>query len=337
MTPPKVVIVVLNWNGKDDTLTCLESVSQIDYPNFQVVVVDNGSNDDSVPAIRQAFPEVHLIETGKNLGYAGGNNVGMRYALERGADYVFVLNNDTTVAPDVLRHLMAEAEKHPEVAALGPVIYYMDRPKVIWTAGEILGEDLSCVHLQQEDTETTLDKEGYTVDWVTGAALLVRSSVLASIGLFDERYFLVFEESDWCFRARKYGYTCRIVPKAKVWHRVGASFSGESSPLRAYFSARNGLLFAERHLPKAVWKKLLWQAVKRLFPKIHAPNPNGQLLKQYYWALRESRQLWQEPKQKAIRQGILDYLIRRFGDCPPKVRHLNKIWKAKQPNSSIDR
>ncbi|WP_022948507.1 glycosyltransferase family 2 protein [Methylohalobius crimeensis] len=249
--PPKVSIIILNWNGRDDTLACLDSVFKIDYPNFDVVVVDNGSTDDSVPAIRKAFPQAHLIETGKNLGYAGGNNVGIQYALNNKADYIFVLNNDTTVAPDVLTHLVQAAEKHPEAAVLGPVIYEMERPETIWTAGEAFGEGFTCVHLRQGESETVLNKDdGRTVDWVTGAAFFTRSSALRDIGLFDERYFLVYEESDWCFRARRAGYSCLIVPQASVWHKVGSAFGSESSPLRTYFSTRNRLLFAEQNLPK---------------------------------------------------------------------------------------
>lgn len=328
MTYPKVVIVILNWNGKEDTLACLESVFAIDYPNFQVVVVDNGSSDDSVPAIRQAFPQACLIETGKNLGYAGGNNVGIRYALEHEAEYVFILNNDTKVAKDVLTHLVAEAEKDPQAAALGPVICYMDRPEIIWTAGEVFDKEFTCVHLHQGESLSRL-KQGETpyVDWITGAALFARASALQTIGLFDERCFLVYEESDWCFRARKQGLGCRIVPQAIVWHKVASSFGSESSPLRAYFSARNQLLFAERHLPKAAWLKLLRRSLKRFLPKFLAPKANGVFPKKYYWALRESWQLWQNPKQIAIRKGVLDYLLRRFGDCPNEIRSLAQ-WRA---------
>ncbi len=323
-TLPKVSIVILNWNGRDDTLACLDSVFKIDYPNFEVVLIDNGSTDDSVLAIRKAFPQSHLIETGKNLGYAGGNNVGIRYALEQGADFVFILNNDTKIAPDALTHLVQAAEKNPKAAVLGPVIYEMERPEIIWTAGEAFGEGFTCVHLRQGESKTALDQDdGRLVDWVTGAAFFLRASVLRDTGLFDERYFLVHEESDWCFRARRAGYSCLIVPQASVWHKVGSSFGGESSPLRAYFSTRNRLLFAEQHLARTSWLKLLVQSLKRLVPRFSLPPAEDvPFIKRFYWALHDSHSLWRDSRQKAIRRGVFDYLMRRFGDCPPQIRTL---------------
>lgn len=332
ISSPKVAIIILNWNGRDNTLACLDSVFKIDYPNFDVVVVDNGSTDDSVPTIRKAFLQPHLIETGKNLGYAGGNNVGIRYALEAGADYVLIINNDTTVAPDVLTHLLQAAKKHPEAAVLGPVIYEMERPEVIWTAGEVFGEGFTCLHLRQGESETVLNKDDrHAVDWVTGAAFFTRSSALRDTGLFDERYFLVYEESDWCFRARRAGYSCLIVPQASVWHKVGSAFGSESSPLRIYFSTRNRLLFAEQNLPRKVWLKLIARALKRLIPSLlspkHSPEP---LFKRLYWALRDSLLLWQDPRQKAVRAGIRDYFLRRFGNCPEEIRNLSNQWSKQQ-------
>ena len=248
MIHPKVAIIILNWNGRDDTLACLESVFEIDYPNYEVIVVDNGSSDDSVPAIRQRFPPVQLIETGENLGYAGGNNVGIEHALQSGSDYLFILNNDTTVAPDILKHLVAAAETYPDTAAFGPIVLEMERPDIIWTAGEHFAADgLSCVHHLQGSRLSELDGlDRQEWDWINGAAFFARAKVWREIGLFDSRFFLVYEESDWCFRARRAGYRCRVVPEARVWHKVAGSFGGEASPLRAYFSARNQLLFAEK-------------------------------------------------------------------------------------------
>ncbi len=320
---PKVAIVILNWNGKNDTLECLESVFKIDYPNFEVIVVDNGSTDDSVAAIRQAYPQATLIETGKNLGYAGGNNVGIRYALEKGAEFVFLLNNDTILAPDVLTQLAKAAQAHPEAAAFGPVIYQVEQPDIIWTAGEFLGKEFTCSHYLQGESSAILDnKDCYETDWVTGAALFTRGSTFSKIGLLDERYFLVYEESDWCFRARAQGYRCLIVPPAKVWHKVAASFGGEISPLRIYFSTRNRLLFAEKNLPKSVWLKLCLRSLKKLLPKFTLSKINGQpLLKIIYWSFLEKK-----PQRKAAILGILDYYLRRFGNCPESILLLNKKW-----------
>src|SRR5436309_4726879 len=135
MNAPKVHIIILNWNGRADTLECLASVQRINFPDFETVVVDNGSTDGSEEAIRAAFPDITFIQTGENLGFAEGNNVGIRHAIECGADYVFVLNNDTTVDPNILAALVAEAEKNPNAAILGPKIYFYDRSDVINSAG----------------------------------------------------------------------------------------------------------------------------------------------------------------------------------------------------------
>lgn len=330
---PKVVIVILNWNGKDDTLKCLESVFKIDYPNFEVVVVDNGSSDGSVPAIRQAFPQAQLIETGKNLGYAGGNNVGIRYALDRGAEFVFVLNNDTKVARDTLAHLVAEANRHPEAAVLGPVICYMDRPDVIWTAGDKFVDPIR--FFQQSKTGESIaslkdQSDSYETDRIMGAALFMRDQILSEIGLFDERYFLTNEESDWCWRARRVGHTCRIVPKSIIWHKVGGALGSGSSPLRLYFNTRNRLLFAEKNLSKKAWLKTMAYSLRWFFPPLSFSSVKAPFLKHLYWSIRGAVKLWQDPRQKARRRGVLDYLLRRFGDCPPQIRALNVEWNTKR-------
>ena len=335
MTSPKVDIVILNWNGKDDTLACLESVFQIDYPSYEVIVVDNGSTDDSVPTIRQAFPQAHLIETGENLGYAGGNNVGIRHALERGADFIFVLNNDTTVAPDILTHLVNAAAAHPDTAAFGPVILEQEYPDRIWTAGEHFAEDgLTCVHYRHGKMLSELDREKHRrCDWINGAAFFARASFWKKNGFFDKRFFLVYEESDWCFRARKLGHPCRMAPKARVWHKVAGSFGSESSPLRAYFSTRNQLLFAEKNLPKATWFKLVRRAFIKLMPTLpQLTEQTTSVHKKIYWALRDSARHWRHPRQRAIRRGIVDYFTRRFGNCPDTIHDLNRRWLALRRN-----
>src|SRR5436190_7401977 len=132
---PSVAVIVLNWNGRDDTLACLESLAGLNYDNFQVMVVDNGSTDGSVGAIRPRFPGVEIIETGRNLGFAEGNNVGIRLALDRGMDYVFLLNNDTVVDPSLLSELVAAAERCPEGGIFGAQILYHSDPLKIWFAG----------------------------------------------------------------------------------------------------------------------------------------------------------------------------------------------------------
>jgi GT2 family glycosyltransferase len=333
---PRVAVVVLNWNGRDDTLACLESLRAVDYPNWEVLVVDNGSQDDSVDAIRKRHPEALLIEAGDNLGFAGGNNLGLEAALERGAEFILLLNNDTTVAPDLLGELVRAAHAHPEAAVLSGKIYFLSDPGRIWYAGtrwDVNSAAFEHVGQGAVDDGTAFERVRDT-EYACGCAMFLRASTVRAIGPLDERFFLLFEETDWCFRARKAGFRCLFVPSAKVWHRVSASLGGQGVPLYEYFYVRNRLLWAEMHVPAprriAVWLNTLGT----ISSAIRVIDRVGQLLigrygpRQAYWELRLAAREWRrglgEPSAKLLkrarRQGVRDYLARRFGDCPMWIR-----------------
>jgi hypothetical protein len=241
---PRVAIIVLNWNGLNDTLDCLGSLSQLDYQDYRVVVVDNGSVDGSVPVIRERFPEVTLIENGENLGYVGGNNVGWRYAMAQGADYALLLNNDTVVDPAFLRILVDAAEAEPTVGIAGPTIYYHERPDVIWSAGGAIDwqrGSTQMVGLDKRD-EGQFGQVPRTVDFVTGCAMLVRRAMPEQVGLLDERFFAYYEEAEWCVRASRAGFKIVHVPLAHIWHKISPAAQADS-PLVHYYMSRNRLLF----------------------------------------------------------------------------------------------
>jgi GT2 family glycosyltransferase len=241
---PHVVVIILNWNGLADTLECLESLACLDYPNHKVVVVDNGSVDGSVLVIRGRFPGVTIIENGENLGYAGGNNVGLRYALAQGAEYALLLNNDTVVDPAFLHILVDAAEADPTVGIVGPTIYYHERPGVIWSAGGAIDwqrGSTRMVGLDERD-EGQFGQVSRTVDFVTGCAILVRRAVLEQAGLLDERFFAYYEESEWCVRASRAGFKIIHIPLAHIWHRISPAAQADS-PLVHYYMTRNRLLF----------------------------------------------------------------------------------------------
>jgi GT2 family glycosyltransferase len=241
---PSVVIIVLNWNGLADTLECLESLARLDYPTYEVVVVDNGSTDGSVEAIRMRFPQVTLIENGENLGYTGGNNVGLQYALAQGADYALLLNNDTEVALDFLRRLLDAMEADPLIGMAGPTIYYHERPDIIWSAGGAIDwqrGSTRMVGLDERD-EGQFGAEPRPVDFVTGCAMLVRQTVMEQVGLLDERFFAYYEETEWCVRVARAGYKIVHVPLAQIWHKISPSARADS-PLVHYYMTRNRLLF----------------------------------------------------------------------------------------------
>lgn len=327
---PLVWIVVLNWNGKEDTLQCLASINALTYPNYRVAVLDNSSTDGSVSEIRHPHPDAVVIENGRNLGYAEGNNTGIRRALDEGAEYVLILNNDTVVDPRMLDELVKAAESFPHAGMFSPKIYYADNPNTIWYAGATwdMGKS-SFSHDGQDivDDGVSFSKLRET-DYASGCALFARSSVIRKIGLMEPRFFLTYEESDWCYRSRKAGHASMFVPDAKLWHKVSSSFGGTQTPLQVYFYARNLPYWAERNLSLSQATGVIRKTWSSLF---HYPVPQSgkPAAKKLYWFLRNNylrlRKNGNDPAGRARFLGFRDYLLRRFGDCPQEIRELNRL------------
>lgn len=253
MNYPKVSIIILNWNGLEDTIECLESLRKITYPNYEVILVDNGSERNDAKVLRERFGNyIHLIENDRNYGFAGGNNIGIRYALENlSPNYVLLLNNDTVVAPDFLARLVKFAESNEKFGIVGPKIYYYDydgRKDVIWFAGGKFNRRLGKTnHLGAR----TIDKGQFEtirkVDYITGCAFLIKTEILNKIGLLDEDYFNHFEDLDFCIRAEKEQYYCFYVPEAKIWHKVSQSSGGRIGHISLYYNTRNRALFMKKN------------------------------------------------------------------------------------------
>ncbi len=332
-TPPAITIVILNWNGGEDTYSCLDSLQEVTYSNFVVLLVDNGSTDDSlerVCASKYKYP-LTLIKNGSNLGFAEGNNVGIRAALDAGADFIMLLNNDTVMAPDCLARLMDVAANTPDAGVLGPRIFYMDPPDVAWfDRGVWNPETLRFDFPGQGDREADLSTDPVETDYVCGAAMLFRSDVARRIGLLDSRFFLVYEESDWGFAARRAGYKCLTVPAAKIWHKIGASFGSEESPLRSYFTARNHLLWVEKNRGKDELLRVLRNTLMSVLPHPGLSVNTVPLFKRIFWGLKEFihdwRRLSADARIRARRCGLRDFILRRFGDCPDEIRALSAAW-----------
>ncbi|MBI3211649.1 MAG: glycosyltransferase family 2 protein [Simkania negevensis] len=246
-SPPRVFVILLNWNGKEDTLACLKSLENVSTPH-QVIVVDNGSSDDSISSFQKNFPNVLLIENRDNLGFAEGNNIGIRRALSLGAEYLFLLNNDTIVDPSILEGFLKMIKHNPNASILGGRVYLMKDPTRLDHLGGIWnlkrGEfDLIASHaLDGEKWDLSLP-----VDFVSGCSLFAKAEVFREVGELDPRYFLYWEESDFCFRAKKKGFSTFYCPQAKLWHKVSSSFVG-GKPHTSYFWWRNRFLWIEKNV-----------------------------------------------------------------------------------------
>ncbi len=246
---PRVACVVLNLNGRELLLTTLRSLARQTFPGLSTIVVDNASTDGSQAAVRAQFPALPLLDTGSNLGFGGGNNVGMQRALDEGADWVFLLNNDTEIAPDAIARLVEVGERHPRAGVLGAKIYFFDRPDVLWYAGGVLSLRAGLVahrgiHRRDRGDYDTVEDTGY----VTGCAMLLRASMLREIGLFDPAFHPAYgEDADLCLRARRAGWRTMYVPAARVWHKVSSFSGGGRSALKTRLKAAHNLRLFRRH------------------------------------------------------------------------------------------
>jgi GT2 family glycosyltransferase len=253
---PQVVCIVLNWNGWQDTIECLGALKQCTYPHLSVIVVDNGSTNDSVARIRAAHADILLLESGTNLGFAGGNNIGIRYALARGADYVWLLNNDTKPATDALSALVAKALTDRRIGAVASICYYADAPSLVeaW-AGTRVNLWIGYVRNSTEPHED---------DWfeaLYGASLLIARAAIEDAGLLDEGFFLYWEETEFCLRLRKEGWRLAAAPDSRVLHKVNASTGGNTVILDRYFTA-SGLRLLGLHSPAPRLASFLFLAVR---------------------------------------------------------------------------
>lgn len=230
------------------TLECLASLAALDYRNTQIIVVDNGSTDDSVAAIRERYPDVILIRNERNVGFAEGNNIAIRQALADGADLLMLLNNDAVVAPQTLTALVEAATRNPQIGIVAPVIYSYSEPEHVWCAGAAIDwRNGATVRLQDSVRRQPDGAAPQVVDFVSGCALCIKREVIEKIGLLDPRFFAYYEDTDWCVRAVKAGYLCAYVPSSCVWHRVSSTLT-PASPQVTYYMTRNQLLFLSKHV-----------------------------------------------------------------------------------------
>lgn len=243
----KVYIIVLNWNGKNDTIGCLNSLKEINYNNYKIAVIDNGSVDDSVFEIKKQFPEVEIIENKINLGFAGGNNIGIKYAMKNQADYILLINNDTITDSNFLIKLVEVGESDKGIGILGPKILFWSEPSRIWFAGgKVNWLKNKGTHIGLDEIDKgQRDKKG-EVDYLTGCCLLIKRKVIEKIGILAGDYFLYYEDTDFSLRTKNSGYKCFYVPESKIYHKISKSTKPGSSSY-VYYHTRNGLVLAKRN------------------------------------------------------------------------------------------
>jgi GT2 family glycosyltransferase len=296
--PPSVLIIVLCHNGVELTLACLESLNNVQYPRFDVLAVDNASTDDTPLMVHQRFPHVNVIETSANLGYAAGNNLGLRHALDNGYDYALLLNNDTEVAQDFLHKLVETCESDQQIGVAGPKIYLHERPNVIYTAG-------GAINWHAGTTETIgigVEDRGQfdtrqDVDFINGCAFMARCEAIRQTGLIDVRFGMYFEEVEWCVRIARAGWRLVYAPASVVWHKIKLE-RHDQSPRVTYYMARNRLLFLRlTGAPPSAWMNALVRQDLRTWLS---------------WTLRPK---WRNraPQRGAMTQAYRDYLRGRFG------------------------
>jgi GT2 family glycosyltransferase len=295
---PSVSIILVNYNSHDFTIDCLKSLQHLTYPNVTWLVIDNGSKPGSVEAIRQAFPQVPLIETGANLGFTGGNNVGIRYALERGADYIMLLNNDTTVAPDMLDRLVEIMESDPGIGAAGPMMYYYDHPDTFWSVAGAIDWKTGTTRMigLNEPDRGQFGTAPQPADFISGCALLARRAVWETVGLLDDDFFMYYEETEWCVRTQRAGFRLVYVPTAMIWHKISIE-ARAISPFIYYYMTRNRFLFLRKTRAGLQTWLNVWLEYARTFIS---------------WSLRPK---WQDRRhlRPVMLRAISDYYRRRLG------------------------
>lgn len=286
-----LIIIVLNWNNAHVTLACLESLVRVAVPVDQIMVVDNGSTDKSVERIRASFPDIKVLETGVNLGYAGGNNSGVQRALANGFEHICILNNDVVVEPDFLTPMLAVFDAQPDVGIVTPLVAARaGNGDQVWALGVAIDHRTASV-IRLHANEPVVFWRGHApfeVEIASGAAMLVRREVFERVGLLDEDFFLYYEEVDWCLAVRRAGFRIMAAPAAVVWHKVSTSLDRQS-PVLDYYMTRNHLRLINRHW-RGWRRRYLWgRSVTRQLLAIAAytakphggartPNRNARLL-----------------------------------------------------------
>ena len=268
---PRVSIIILNWNGLNDTIECLESLKKIDYPNYEVILVDNNSTGNDVGVIKKEFGNFinKIIVNKENLGFSGGNNIGIKDAINRNSEYILLLNNDTVVEKNFLNILLQRSIANPDVGLLGPLIcYYSDHNKV-WSAYGFISKIRGSGFSKKRNSYADYLIKDKICSFLSGCCLLIKKEVIEKVGALDENYFLYLEDTDYCYRALQAGFKMLYVGQSRIYHKVNVSTKKSNKLLPLYYTTRNRLYFAKKNL--AFWFYIIsvylyfTMKIKRLF------------------------------------------------------------------------
>jgi len=264
---PKISVIIVNYNGQDFLADCLESVLKSDYPNYEVILVDNNSSDNSVNIIKNKFQQVKIIINKKNFGFARANNIGIQQA---NGDAFLLLNNDTVVSPQLVRQLADELFNSSKVGVVGPKIYFYGTDIIWFAGGQIDWQNFESWHIgrnkQEKDLKNDILRE---VDFITGCTLMIKKEVIQQVGLLDENFFAYYEDADLCMRVKKAGFKVVYVPFGGVWHIKSATARRYVSLRLKYNLWRNKFIFYWRYAPQ-YRIRLLIKYINLIFKKICA-------------------------------------------------------------------
>ncbi|MCG6535034.1 MAG: glycosyltransferase family 2 protein [Syntrophales bacterium LBB04] len=296
--PPKIYVVILHWKNILCLAECLASLDKVTYDNIEVIIVNNGP-DDLSDINKHLKLKVQTLKSPSNVGFARGNNLGIKEALKNRADYVLLLNDDTVVFPDFLSILVGAGESNPDAGMLGPKIFYFDEPGKIWFSGSSFDTRTCMITTHGSDQIDEDDSfEPVISDYITGCALLIKKAVIEKIGLLDESFFLYWEDVDWGLRAKKAGLKNFVVPHSRIWHKVSVSTGGMDSPIRAYHKTRSHLLMAKLHSPKAMTRLQMG------------------FFRDIAWLLVKSSDIYRVLRARAYMSAIIDYHLGRTDRGP---------------------
>jgi GT2 family glycosyltransferase len=293
---PLVYIILLNYNEFNDTIECVKSLEKINYRNFKIIVIDNASMNNSIVYLKQSLKQCIIIEAHENLGFAHGNNIGIKYAIENGAEYVLLLNNDTLVDSYFLDNMIDSFYKYKNVGVVGSKIMYYPNKNIIWYGGGFIDWfRFLAVHFGTGE----IDKGQYDfekeVDFMTGCCMLIKKEVFRKIGFLPNEYFMYFEDVDFCVRVKNIGYKILYNPNAIIYHKVGLSGGGEGSAFSVKWNTRNRIIFMNKYKNKV--SKLKFVLSNIFFY-------STRLMKYIVFALKSKREM-----ANAILDGFIEWRL----------------------------